>query len=418
MRVKAVLGGFFGDEAKAKIVDVLSKDADVVVRFQGGNNAGHTIMVDGRRFVLHLIPAGIFNFKTVCIIGNGLVIEPFSLYEEIHNLIKQGISFDNRFFIDPRAHLVLPIHQQLDMANESSKDGTKIGTTGRGIGPCYADKASRIGLRMGDLSAKETISSKLKAIYNSHGMELCENERVILVKKLDYIGKFFSPFFGDVPYLLEDYYQQGKNILFEGAQGTLLDIDFGSYPYVTSSNTVIGGISIGCGFSSRKIESMIGVFKSYITRVGNGPLVTELNDEIGDRIRKQGNEYGSSTGRPRRCGWFDAVAARYSILLNSFDQIAFTLLDVLQGFEKVKICTAYSIDGIETDRFPADTKLLEIAKPIYEEHPGWNDEISNIRVFDQLPENAKNYVNRIADLLNRPVTIVSVGAGREQTIFR
>lgn len=418
MRVTAVLGGFFGDEAKAKIVDVLSKDADVVVRFQGGNNAGHTIKAGGRKFVLHLIPAGIFNPKTVCIIGNGLVIEPFSLYEEIQGLVKQGINFEKRFFIDSRAHLVLPLHQQLDMASEERKQETKIGTTGRGIGPCYADKAARIGMRMVDLTSPEAIGRKLTAIYHSHGRELCENEKLVLIKKLSYVGRFFAPYFEDIPYLLEDRYQKGENILFEGAQGTLLDIDFGSYPYVTSSNTIIGGISIGCGFSSRKIESMIGVFKSYITRVGNGPLVTELNDETGNRIRAQGNEYGSSTGRPRRCGWFDAVAAGYSILLNSFDRIALTLLDVLQGFETVKICTAYTIDGQETDRFPADTRLLEKAEPVYEELPGWNDDISGIRDFKQLPVNAQRYVNRIADILNKPITIVSVGADREQTIFR
>ncbi len=417
MDTLAVLGGFFGDEAKAKIVDVLAGDVDVVVRFQGGNNAGHTIRKEGKKFILHLVPAGIFNEQTTCIIGNGVVIDPFSLYKEMEDLKQNGISFRDRLIIDPRAHIVLPIHKTLDILNEEISGKQKIGTTGRGIGPCYSDKTARIGLKICDLNDRSILIKKISNIYSSHRIPISDNELNKLTDRLTVMEKYFAQYYGQVPYLLDWYYKERKKILFEGAQGTLLDLDYGSYPYVTSSNTVIGAISTGCGFSPRKIKKMIGVFKSYITRVGNGPLVTELTDATGDQIRVKGNEYGSSTGRPRRCGWFDAVAARYSVMLNGFDEIALTLLDVLQGFDKLKICYAYSINGECLETFPADLESLNSATPLYIEIDGWEDDITSVRDYDNLPENAKKYIQKIVELIRVPVTIISVGAEREQTIF-
>lgn len=416
MKVTAVLGGFFGDEAKAKIVDVLAADMDIVVRFQGGNNAGHTIKVGGKRFILHLVPAGIFNEKTVCVIGNGVVIEPFSLFDEIEALKKQGISFEQRFFIDPRAHIVLPVHKSIDIANEECKGNSKIGTTGRGIGPCYADKAARIGLRMADLNS-DNLRDKLIKIYVAHKAPISDRELDEITGKLSFLGDYYKPFLAQVPYLLDKYYKERKKILFEGAQGTLLDLDYGTYPYVTSSNTVVGGISTGSGFPLGKIDRMVGVFKSYITRVGNGPLVTELTCSLGEKIREKGNEYGSSTGRPRRCGWFDAVAARYSVMLNNFNEAALTLLDVLQDFETIKICCAYSSKGEQYDVFPADIEQLNDAQPVYIELAGWKEDITHIRDYEKLPKNAKNYITIISELIGIPVSIISVGAEREETII-
>lgn len=413
----AVLGGLFGDEAKAKIVDVLASGVDVVARFQGGNNAGHTIKLGDKKYVLHLIPSGILYDKVVCMIGSGVVIDPFGLKDEMEGLKSRGVNFKGRLVIDPRAHVVLPLHKQLDVQKEDLQGKSKIGTTGRGIGPCYTDKIARVGIRVMDLAKPETLTKKIDALYNSHQLENSEEERNDLVKRLLEAGEYIQEYVKQVPYLLENYYREGKKILFEGAQGTFLDIDYGTYPYVTSSHTIAGGIAIGLGLSPKKIEKTIGVFKSYITRVGNGPLVTELNDETGELIRDKGNEYGASTGRPRRIGWFDAVAGRFSTIINGFDEIALTLLDVLQGFETLKICYAYEVEGKINTEYPADTEVLEKAKPVYLELPGWEEDISGYKSFEQLPENAKAYVRKIEELLHVKVKIVSVGPERQQTIF-
>ncbi|MBW6515266.1 MAG: adenylosuccinate synthase [Candidatus Cloacimonetes bacterium] len=417
MSSTAVIGGFFGDEAKAKIVDVLAKDVEAVVRFQGGNNAGHTLKLGEKKFILHLVPSGIFYKNIVCMIGSGVVIDPFALIEEMELLKKNGVKFTDRFFIDPRAHIVLPLHKELDLKKEKKTKGTKIGTTGRGIGPCYSDKVSRVGIRMLDLLKPDSLSLRLTELYKFHRIRSNQVDIKSLVKNLLHCGDYLIEYVKQVPFLLDDYYKSGRKILFEGAQGTLLDIEYGSYPYVTSSHTISGSISASLGFSPKKIDRIVGVFKSYITRVGNGPLVTELKDATGDLIREKGNEYGSSTGRPRRCGWFDAVAANFSTLINGFDEIALTLLDVLQGFETIKICHSYSINKRIYNQYPPDTETLGIAKPVYYELPGWQEDISHVRRFQDLPKNAQLYVKEIEKLLNVRVSIISVGPEREQTIF-
>lgn len=413
----AVIGGFYGDEAKAKIVDVLAKEVDAVVRFQGGNNAGHTIRFDDEKYILHLVPSGIFYDHITCIIGSGVVIDPFSLKEEMDSLKTKGIVFENRFFLDSRAHIVLPLHKELDAIKEKTTAGPKIGTTGRGIGPCYTDKVARMGVRLLDIFKPDILSDKLTALYKYHKVEISQSDFKSLIKRLLICGDYLVDYVTQVPFLLDEYYRQGKKILFEGAQGTLLDIEFGSYPFVTSSHTISGGISGNLGFSPKRIDRVIGVYKSYITRVGNGPLVTELHDSTGDLIREKGNEYGSATGRPRRCGWFDAVAGRFSAMINGFDEIAITLLDVLQDFATVKICHSYMINGKVYEQFPPDTESLGIAEPIYDELPGWQEDITQIKNYADLPLNARSYIKEIEKLLNVKVSMVSVGAQRDQTIF-
>ena len=413
----AVIGGFFGDEAKAKIVDVLARNVDTVVRFQGGNNAGHTIKVGTKKYILHLVPAGIFYDNTVCMIGSGVVIDPYALKEEIVILKEKGIKFSERFIIDPRAHVVLPLHKELDLKQEKQAKEGRIGTTGRGIGPCYADKVNRIGIRMLDILKPDILTAKLTALYKHHKKRTSQTDIKSLAKSLLLCGDYLVDYIAQIPFLLEEYYRSEKSILFEGAQGTLLDLEYGSYPFVTSSHTTSGAIASSLGFSPRKLDRIVGVFKSYITRVGNGPLVTELHDETGEFIREKGNEYGSSTGRPRRCGWFDAVAARFSTMINGFDEIALTLLDVLQGFETVKICHSYSVNGKHYRQYPPDTETLAIARPVYSELPGWEEDITSVRRFSDLPLNAQRYVQKIEELLEVKVSIISVGPEREQTIF-
>ena len=412
----AVLGCMFGDEAKAKIVDVMGKDADLVVRFQGGNNAGHTICIDDRKFVFHLVPSGILYSKMKCAIGAGTVIDPWSLKEEIDMLQNQGIQFEDRFYIDPRANITLPIHKHLDSLNE--KTSSKIGTTKRGIGPTYADSIARKGLKFIDLIDGVDLRYKISNLYDYHDISLKSSEMETIIANLSDIKNYFSPFIRQVNYLINEYYKLGKNIIFEGAQGTLLDITYGTYPFVTSSNTMSGGITTGCGFPLRKLDKIIGVYKSYYTRVGDGPFPTELFDKTGDQIRKQGNEYGSTTGRPRRCGWFDLFASKYTADLNDVDEIALTLLDVLINFPELKVCTAYQYQGKELTEFPASAQILAECKPVYVTLPGWKEDISKITNFEELPVNAKKYVYFIEKEIGRKVSIVSVGPGRHQTIFR
>ena len=412
----AVLGCMFGDEAKAKIVDVMGKDADLVVRFQGGNNAGHTICIEDRKFVFHLVPSGILYPKMKCAIGAGTVIDPWSLKEEIDKLQSQGIKFDDRFYIDPRANLTLPIHKYLDSLNE--KTSSKIGTTKRGIGPTYSDSIARKGIKFIDLIDGVDLKGKLSTLYDYHKIKIKDSDMDTLIESLEDIKNFYSPYIRQVNYLVDEYYNAGKNIIFEGAQGTLLDITYGTYPFVTSSNTISGGITTGCGFSIRKLDTIIGVYKSYYTRVGDGPFPTELFDETGNKIRKQGNEYGSTTGRPRRCGWFDLFASKYTANLNDVDEIALTLVDVLMGIPEIKVCKAYEYQGKVLTEFPASSQILAECKPIYHTLPGWNEDISKITDFAKLPTNAQKYVYFIEKEIGKKVSIVSVGPGRHQTIFR
>ncbi len=413
MNSTAVLGCAWGDEAKAKIVDVLAKDADYVVRFQGGNNAGHTIKLKDKKFVFHLIPSGILYPEKTCLIGSGVVIDPFQLLAEMDGLKAQGISFENRFFIDPRAQIVLPLHRELDGKAEADSKQTNIGTTKRGIGPCYSDAIARYGIRFGDLFDNEYLKERLENIIRFHNYPISQVDKVF--NDLTEVTNKLKPFLKQIPYLLNE--ATDKNILFEGAQGALLDVTFGTYPFVTSSHTISGGIGIGAGFG-KKVDRIVGIFKSYYTRVGRGPFPTELHDETGNKIRIQGNEFGSTTGRPRRCGWFDAVAAKYTAMLNGIDEIAFTLLDVLSGFDTLKICIGYKIGNTITNEFPHSAKALELAIPQYIELPGWSDDITGITEYNQLPLNAQKYISKVEELIGRSVTIVSVGPERGQTIFR
>lgn len=412
----AVLGCMFGDEAKAKIVDVMGKDADLVVRFQGGNNAGHTICIENKKYVFHLVPSGILYPKMKCAIGAGTVIDPWSLKEEIEKLKNQGIEFDGRFFIDPRANLTLPIHKYLDSLNENTT--SKIGTTKRGIGPTYSDAVARKGMKFIDLVDGSDLKSKISNLYDYHNIKIKEADIDTLIEELGDIKNFYAPFIKQITYLIDEYYQSGKNIIFEGAQGTLLDITYGTYPFVTSSNTISGGITTGCGFSLRKVNKIIGVYKAYYTRVGDGPFPTELFDDTGEQIRKQGNEFGSTTGRPRRCGWFDLFASRYTANLNDVDEIALTLLDVLMNIPEIKVCTAYEYQGKKLTEFPVSSQVLAECQPIYHTLAGWEEDISGITDFDKLPENAKKYVKFVEKEIGKKVSIVSVGPGRHQTIFR
>lgn len=410
----AVLGSAWGDEAKAKIVDVLASEADIIIRFQGGNNAGHTIVIDEQKYVFHLVPAGILYPEKICVLSGGVVIDPDQLIIEMEELKKRNITFEGRFFIDPRAGIVLSLHKKLDSISEADSEKIKIGTTKRGIGPCYSDLIARVGIRMSDLLQEDQLRTKIKNLFHYHKTELENFEEQ--VESLLQAGEYFKPFLTQVPYFLES--NRNKNLLFEGAQGSLLDVIYGTYPFVTSSHTIAGGISAGSGYSPRNIEKIIGVYKSYYTRVGEGPFPTELLDETGDRIRKQGNEYGATTGRPRRCGWFDAVAARYTAIINGIDEVALTLLDVLTGITELKICTGYSYKNEIIEQFPDNISILEELKPVYLSLPGWKEDITGIVGFDELPENAKAYVAKIEEILNKKVSIISVGPDRSQTILR
>lgn len=411
----AILGCIWGDEAKAKIVDVIGTDADIVVRFQGGSNAGHTIICDGKKYVLHMVPSGIVNPDLTCVIAPGVVMNPIEVIDEIKGLEDMGVNFEGRLLIDPRVSLVLPIHKLLDCKSEDDCNQKKIGTTKRGIGPAYSDAIARKGLKLYQLYDEANLEANLTKLYSFHNIipEDLENE----IKELKVAATYLKPFVKQTPYFLNEQYNEGKKIIFEGAQGSLLDITYGSYPFVTSSHTISGGISIGSGMAPGKIDKIIGVYKAYFTRVGEGPFPTELFDATGDKIREQGHEFGSTTGRPRRCGWFDAVAGRYTAMLNGLDEIAVTLVDVLSGVGDINICHSYKIDGEEVTEFPADATMLAKAEPVYETMPGWNEDISSITDYNDLPENAKKYIKRIEELLQVPVKIVSVGPDRKQTIF-
>ncbi|MCL6447240.1 MAG: adenylosuccinate synthase [Armatimonadetes bacterium] len=421
MSTVVLIGAQWGDEGKGKITDFLAEKADVVVRYQGGNNAGHTVVADGKEFKLHLIPSGILYPGKLCLIGNGVVIDPAVLIAELENLAAQKISTEN-LRISPRAHVIFPYHQRLDRCEEERKGARKIGTTCRGIGPAYMDKAARAGIRVADLIDPEEFPARLEdalqeknrllnQVYGAEGFAYAE----ILAAYGKY-AEIIKPYVADVSIIVNEAIARGQNVLCEGAQGTLLDLDHGTYPYVTSSHPVAGAACLGAGFGPTKINRVVGVAKAYITRVGEGPFPTELKDALGDHIRTRGHEFGTTTGRPRRCGWFDGVVARYATRINGLDCLAVTKLDVLSGLEKVKVCTAYRYRGELITEFPATLKVLAECEPVYEEFPGWAEDISNIRRYEDLPANAKNYLARLAELARTPVALISVGPSREQTI--
>ncbi len=404
----------WGDEGKAKIVDFLGANADVVARFQGGANAGHTIVLQGKKYVFHTVPSGILYPKTKCVIGAGTVIDPFGLKEEMRSLMEQGIDFSDRLFVDERAGLVLPLHKKLDGLKEEKRGAGKIGTTGKGIGPAYADQASRNGLRFGDLRHPEWLRERLTALYDSHDLNWEDPEAEL--SALQEVWEFLKPFAAQADLLVRQWYLEGEKILFEGAQGTLLDLSFGTYPFVTSSNTLSGATSVGIGFPPRWLDKTLGIYKAYVTRVGEGPFPTEIFDPTAEAIRKAGNEFGATTGRPRRIGWFDAVAARYTASLNGLAAIAVTLLDVLSGMEELKICTAYWLDGQKLPGYAFHHLDLARVEPEYLTLPGWDEDLGEFRKLEDLPPQAQDYLEAIQDLVEVPIEVVSVGKDREQTI--
>ena len=422
MSALIVVGAQWGDEGKGKVTDFLAAKADVVVRYQGGNNAGHTVVANGRELKLHLIPSGILYPGKLCLIGNGVVIDPGVLIEEIKQLTDQGINTDF-LRISPRAHIILPYHQRLDLCEEEQKGSQKIGTTCRGIGPTYADKTSRAGIRISDLIDPEEFRFRLKYaleeknrllvnVYRTEGFDFIE-----VMEAYSKYAEILKPYVADVSIIINTALNEGKKILFEGAQGTLLDLDHGTYPFVTSSHPIAGEACIGAGIGPTRINRVVGIAKAYITRVGEGPFPTELMDEMGAKIRECGHEYGTTTGRPRRCGWYDSVVARYAARLNGLDFLAITKLDILSGLETVKICTSYNYKGETLEDFPASLRVLSECEPVYEEMPGWNDDISNIRNYGDLPAEARNYLERLAELSGVPIAIIGVGVQREQTVI-
>jgi adenylosuccinate synthase len=422
--VQLIVGAQWGDEGKGKVVDLFGEKCDVVARFQGGPNAGHTVLFGREKYILHQVPSGILRPHTTCLMGNGVVVNPESLLEEIAGLESRGIEVLGRLFISPNAHLILPYHNLLDRAFEEETLGEKIGTTGRGIGPAYADKANRIGIRIGMLfdpsgwesKIRQTVQAKtqiLRRLYDTDGPA----EEAVISTLRRFLGKV-RDCVADTGLKLREARTAGKRILLEGAQGTLLDIDFGTYPFVTSSNTTIGGASTGLGLNPRLIDRVIGVVKAYTTRVGNGPFPTELRDETGDTIRTVGGEFGATTGRPRRCGWFDAVVARYSADLNGIDYLAMMKLDVLDRFDEIRICTAYRYQGERLESFPAFCHVLDGLEPEYITLPGWKTPTTGVRSYGDLPRNTAAYVEKIEALVGVPVRILSVGADREATLWK
>ena len=423
MAITIVVGAQWGDEAKGKIVDFLAANADYIIRFNGGNNAGHTVVVDGETYKFHLVPCGILHQNAICVIGDGEVVDPAVLAKEIDGLDARGIS-SSRLKISLNAHVVLPYHLLFDRLEEQRKGGKAIGTTARGIGPAYADKASRIGIRMGEFIDPERFKARLldnlkfknEIITKVYGADPLP-EQEILKEYLGYADKI-RPFVTNTNYMVGEAAKEGKKLLFEGAQGTLLDIDYGTYPFVTSSHTVAGGACIGTGIGPTAVDEVIGVVKAYQTRVGAGIFPTELFDDVCDFIRERGREYGTTTGRARRCGWLDTVAIRYSAMVNGLTCLSVMLLDVLSGLETLKICNAYKCNGVETSRLPSDWESIKTCEPIYEELPGWSEDISGIRNYDDLPANAKGYIKRIEEITGVPVKYISVGADRNATIVR
>ncbi len=420
MACVVIVGTQWGDEGKGKIVDLLTRHADFVVRFQGGNNAGHTIVLKGEKFIFHLIPSGILYRGKKCIIGNGVVLDPGVLLEEIRELKERGyFKDDHQLMISEEAHLILPYHRKIDVAREKI---FKIGTTGRGIGPAYEDKVARCGIRLVDLMDEDLFREKLEANLlqkNTYLVEVLKEEPFRFSEIYDSYLRFrdrLEKYIKDTTTILHQAIKQGKHILFEGAQGTLLDLDHGTYPYVTASNTVAGNVCAGAGIPPTKIDTILGVAKAYTTRVGEGPFPTELKDEVGEKIRQRGGEYGATTGRPRRCGWFDAVIVNHSVRINGIREMALMKMDVLNDFEKIKICVGYQIDGKVFHQVPSNLRVWQSVKPIYEEIEGWKGEIRGAKQYRDLPLNARRYIKRIEELIQAKITMISVGSEREETI--
>jgi len=417
-----IVGAQWGDEGKGKIIDILSAKADYIVRYQGGSNAGHTVVVNGKGYVFHLIPSGILHKGKICFIGNGVTIDPEYLLEEIDSLAEANISVESRLKISELAHVIMPYHKVLDKLRESKRTH-RIGTTGRGIGPCYADKINRCGVRMVDLLNPKVLKEKLadnlkekneifKKVYQHQGYKLSS-----IYKKYLNFGRLLAPYICDTALLLNSAIDKKKDLLFEGAQGTFLDIDFGTYPFVTSSSATSGGCCIGSGVAPTKIDKVIGVVKAYTTRVGEGPFPTEFNKSFSDFIRKKGKEFGATTGRPRRCGWFDSILVKRAVLLNGITELALTKMDILDGLKTLEIATAYKYKGKLFREFPSDYEVLANAKPVYKQMRGWLDTTNNISKYKYLPANAKSYISLLEDILKARVSIVSVGQSRDETIF-
>ena len=416
----AVLGAQWGDEGKGKIVDLLSSRFDIVARYQGGHNAGHTVYMNGTKFVLRLIPSGILHPGITCVIGNGVVVDLQALFAEVDELARSGIDVGDRLIVSDKAHLILPYHRDLDLLAEARRGDRKIGTTSRGIGPAYEDKVARRGIRVGDLADAEALAQGVRdnvAARNRLVNDSTMDWKPVLDRLLEQANRL-RPWIRDVSLMLGDAMTKGRSILFEGAQGTLLDIDHGTYPYVTSSNASIGGVCTGLGVGPRAIDHVMGVVKAYTTRVGEGPLPTELSGEMGHRLREGGNEYGAVTGRPRRCGWYDAVAARYAARINGLDALALTKLDVLDGLERIDICTAYRSGSQTLKDFPSDAGQLAACEPVYESWPGWSTPTRAVRRYADLPDNARRYIARLEEVSGVRAAIISTGSERNDTIFR
>jgi len=421
MAVVAIVGGQWGDEGKGKVVDFLAEKADMVARFSGGDNAGHTVINPYGEFRLHLVPSGIFRAHTTCIVGNGVVVNPAVLLEEVDNLQEHGVD-TSHLFISDRAHLIMPYHILLDGLEEERRGGRALGTTRRGIGPAFSDKIARMGIRTGDLLNKDAFRNRLSSILEFKNAILCKvyGKSPLSVDEVFeqycHYGDKLRPFIRDIGPIIREAIRNNGLIFLEGAQGALLDPDFGTYPYVTSSSPLAGGGSLGLGISPMEINRIVGVFKAYVTRVGSGPMPTELKDKVGELIRRKANEYGATTGRPRRCGWFDAVAAKFSVEVNGVTELVLTHLDTFDGFPTIKICTAYRLDNEMLDSFPSDIAVLEKCQPIYEELSGWKGPIDGIRDFAQFPSEARRYLARLEELVRCPINLVSVGSRREQMI--
>ncbi len=417
-----ILGTQWGDEGKGKIVDLLTDQADAVVRFQGGHNAGHTLVIDGEQTVLHLIPSGILRDNVTCLIGNGVVLAPDALLKEIDKLEEKGVPVRERLRISPACPLILPYHVALDQARELRRGEAKIGTTGRGIGPAYEDKVARRGLRLGDVQCSERFERKLREVmdYHNHILQAYYGVAPLdvdtVLKDTLEMAEQLKPMIVDVTAMLHDYRRRGKAIMFEGAQGSLLDIDHGTYPFVTSSNTTAGGTATGSGFGPLYLDYVLGITKAYTTRVGSGPFPTELFDDVGERLAERGREFGATTGRPRRCGWFDAVALRSAVNINSVSGLCLTKLDVLDGLEKIRICTGYvDADGNSVPN-PIDSDDYEGLQPVYEEVPGWSESTLGARTLEDLPATARAYIQRIEEVVGAPIDIISTGPDRKETI--
>jgi len=416
----AVLGAQWGDEGKGKIVDLLTPNFSIVARYQGGHNAGHTVYANGRKFVLRLLPSGILHEGITCVIGNGVVVDPQALFAEIDELASAGVAIGDRLIVSDKAHLILPYHRELDLLSEARRGERKIGTTSRGIGPAYEDKIARRGVRVGDLANTEALSSAIRHNVDARNRIIRESSMDAnqVLADLRQAWQRMAPWVQDVSLFLARARRQNRPIMFEGAQGTLLDIDHGTYPYVTSSNATIGGVCTGLGLPPRAIDGVLGVAKAYTTRVGEGPLPTELTGEIGNRLRETGQEFGAVTGRPRRCGWYDAVAVRYAVRVNGLDALALTKLDVLDGMDELQICTAYRLAGSTITELPGDIAQLAACEPIYESVPGWKAPTAGVRRYADLPKDAQRYIARLEELTGVPAAVLSTGSAREDTIIR